>query len=104
MHYVEDNETNVEVMRGILAQRPQIELEVSTLGLDGTGGGPPAAAPTCILLDMQLPDIDGMELLRHLKRDATAARSPCSSSRPTPRRQRIEQALTRARPTTSPSR
>ncbi len=35
VHYVEDNETNVEVMRGMLAQRPQVRLEVSMNGLDG---------------------------------------------------------------------
>ena len=35
VHYVEDNETNVEVMRGILAQRPQVQMEVSVTGLDG---------------------------------------------------------------------
>jgi hypothetical protein len=35
VHYVEDNETNVEVMRGVLAQRPQITLQSSALGLDG---------------------------------------------------------------------
>src|SRR5690606_13237646 len=29
VHYIEDNETNVEVMRGILVQREQIELGVS---------------------------------------------------------------------------
>ena len=35
VHYIEDNETNVEVMRGMLAQRPQVTLAVSMLGLDG---------------------------------------------------------------------
>src|SRR5439155_7396182 len=35
VQYVEDNETNVEVMRGILAQRPQVQMEVSLTGLDG---------------------------------------------------------------------
>ena len=35
VHYVEDNETNVEVMRGVLAQRPQVKMDVSITGLDG---------------------------------------------------------------------
>ena len=45
VHYVEDNETNVEVMRGILAQRPQVQMEVSVTGLDGLAAvrGAPAA-------------------------------------------------------------
>jgi PAS domain S-box-containing protein len=68
VHYVEDNETNVEVMRGILAQRPQVELHVSVTGLDGLAAIR-ARKPDLILLDMHLPDISGMELLRHLKAD-----------------------------------
>ena len=66
VHYVEDNETNVEVMRGILAQRPQVQLDVSITGLDALAAIR-QRRPDLILLDMHLPDIDGMELLRHLK-------------------------------------
>ena len=66
VHYVEDNETNVEVMRGILAQRPQVEMQVSMTGLDGLAAIR-AHRPDLVLLDMHLPDISGMELLRHLK-------------------------------------
>jgi PAS domain S-box-containing protein len=75
VHYVEDNETNVEVMRGIFAQRPQIQLEVSMLGLDGLTAIR-ATRPDMILLDMQLPDISGLELLRHLKQDDNVADIP----------------------------
>ena len=66
VHYVEDNETNAEVMRGILALRPQVKLEVSALGLDGLAAIR-ARRPSLVLLDMHLPDIDGLELLRHLQ-------------------------------------
>jgi PAS domain S-box-containing protein len=68
VHYVEDNETNVEVMRGILAQRPQVEMQVSITGLDGLAAIR-ARRPDLILLDMHLPDISGMELLKHLRQD-----------------------------------
>jgi CheY-like chemotaxis protein/two-component sensor histidine kinase len=91
--YIEDNETNVEVMRGMLLQRPQVRLEVSALGLDGL-----AAArrlhPDLILLDMQLPDITGAELLRHLMDDDETATIPVIvvSADATPAR--VEQALT----------
>ncbi len=75
VHYVEDNETNVEVMRGILARRPQVQLEVSVTGLDGLAKIR-HRRPDLILLDMHLPDIDGMELLRHLKADPHTADVP----------------------------
>ena len=75
VHYVEDNETNVEVMRGILAQRPQVELEVSVTGLDGLAAIR-SRRPDLILLDMHLPDISGMELLRHFKGDPALASIP----------------------------
>jgi len=75
VHYVEDNQTNIEVMRGILLQRPQIVMDVTTMGLDCV----PAVRrqrPDLILLDMQLPDISGLELLRHLKNDDSVADIP----------------------------
>jgi CheY-like chemotaxis protein/two-component sensor histidine kinase len=75
VHYVEDNETNVEVMRGVLAQRPQVRLEVSLTGLDGLARIR-TSAPDLVLLDMHLPDIQGMELLRHLKDDPATAHIP----------------------------
>ena len=75
VHYVEDNETNVEVMRGILSRRPQVRFDVSITGLDGLAAIR-AHRPDLILLDMHLPDIDGMELLRHLKADPGTADIP----------------------------
>ncbi len=75
VHYVEDNETNIEVMRGVLAQRAQIVLKTSQLGLDGLAAIR-AQRPDLILLDMQLPDISGLELLRHLKQDESVADIP----------------------------
>jgi PAS domain S-box-containing protein len=75
VHYIEDNETNAEVMRGILALRPQVKLDISSLGLDGLAAIR-ARRPSLVLLDMHLPDIDGLELLRHLQADPDTADIP----------------------------
>jgi len=75
VHYVEDNATNVEVMRGVLLQRPQVQLNVSTAGLDGLENIR-RERPDLILLDMHLPDISGLELLRLLKADPDLAEIP----------------------------
>jgi CheY-like chemotaxis protein len=66
VHYVEDNETNIEVMRGILAQRPQVELCVSINGRDGLEAIR-RHTPDLILLDMHLPDMNGLQILRELR-------------------------------------
>jgi CheY-like chemotaxis protein len=72
---VEDNELNIELMRGLVAQRPQVHLQVFQSGL------PAAAAarvqpPDALILDINLPDIDGIELLRQLKADPVTADVP----------------------------
>ena len=92
VHYIEDNGTNVEVMRGILSHRPQIRLEVSGLGLTGLDALR-QQQPDLLLLDMHLPDIDGLTLLQRLKADPATAPIPVLvvSADATP--QRIEQAL-----------
>lgn len=75
VHYVEDNPTNVEVMRGMLLQRPQVQLDISTNGLDALQNIR-QRRPDLILLDMHLPDISGLELLRRLKDEPELALIP----------------------------
>jgi len=75
VHYIEDNETNVEVMRGILAQRQQVQMEVSMTGTAGLAAVR-ARLPHLILLDMHLPDLSGLELLRRLKADPATVTIP----------------------------
>jgi CheY-like chemotaxis protein/anti-sigma regulatory factor (Ser/Thr protein kinase) len=73
--YIEDNDTNVELMRGMLANRPQIDLAVAVNGRDGLAAAR-ARPPHLILLDLGLPDIDGLQVLQLLREDLRLARVP----------------------------
>jgi CheY-like chemotaxis protein len=73
--YIEDNETNIEVMRGILAQRAQVQMQVGATGLEGLALVHDRL-PHLVLLDMHLPDMSGLDLLRHLKADPATSAIP----------------------------
>ena len=62
-------------MRGILAQRPQVQLSVSETGGDGLAAIR-AEPPSLVLLDMHLPDMDGLDVLRELRSDPALADIP----------------------------
>ncbi|MBK1715485.1 PAS-domain containing protein [Rubrivivax gelatinosus] len=64
--YVEDNHVNQLLMQAMLARCPQIEL---LLADDAQTGLRIATSqrPALVLLDIQLPDADGFELLRRLR-------------------------------------
>jgi PAS domain S-box-containing protein len=70
--YVEDNPLNAEVMRGILAQRPGLELEVAPT-LEAGRQALTERPPSLLLLDWQLPDGDGLSLLKRLQQPGLAA-------------------------------
>ncbi len=76
--YIEDNPVNLLIVQELLAQRPDLQLD--TAG-DGLGGVELArrTRPALILVDMQLPDIDGHEVLRRLRADPATAGIPCIS-------------------------
>jgi CheY-like chemotaxis protein len=66
--YIEDNPSNLRLVERILkVKRPTVELftaETGELGLAAAW----ARAPDAILLDLNLPDISGEEVLRRLRR------------------------------------
>jgi hypothetical protein len=74
--YIEDNPVNALIVRELVAQRGNLTLDEAD---DGTTGIDRArsAQPDLILLDMQLPDIDGLEVLRRLRADPATASIPC---------------------------
>ena len=72
--YIEDNPVNLLLIQELLAQRPHIRLLCAA---DGTTGVAMALShvPDVILIDMQLPDFDGLEVLKRLKGVAITAQS-----------------------------
>jgi CheY-like chemotaxis protein len=73
--YVEDNAVNALIVSELVARRPDLRLHVAP---DGTSGVRMALdlRPDLILLDMQLPDFDGHEVLRRVRADPTMAKTP----------------------------
>ena len=63
------------LMQGMLGQRPDIELELAALPEEGLAMAR-AAPPALVLLDIQLPGIDGFEVLERLRADALTAGIP----------------------------
>ena len=73
---VEDNPANVELVKQTLALNPAIRLELAT---DGNAGLAAALRlkPDLILLDINLPGMDGYEVLRCLHAEPSIAATAC---------------------------
>ena len=76
--YIEDNPVNLLIVQELLARRPDLELDTATDGASGVGLAA-RRQPDLILVDMQLPDIDGHEVLRRLRADTATADITCIS-------------------------
>lgn len=71
---VEDNEKNMKLARDVLQSRGYATLEAVT-GEDGVRLAR-ERVPDLVLMDIQLPGINGMEALRQLRADPASARIP----------------------------
>jgi PAS domain S-box-containing protein len=60
--YIEDNPANLRMMKKVIDRRPQWQLTEATNGSDGLMQIR-ASMPDLILLDINLPDIDGFEIM-----------------------------------------
>ncbi|HVA09471.1 MAG TPA: ATP-binding protein [Acidimicrobiales bacterium] len=64
--YIEDNLANLRLVERILAQRPQVHLVPAMQGKLGLELAV-EHTPRLVLLDLHLPDIDGVDVLRRLR-------------------------------------
>ena len=71
---VEDNEKNMKLARDVLQSRGYATLEAVT-GEDGVQLAI-QSKPDLVLMDIQLPGINGMEALRQLRADPQCAKIP----------------------------
>lgn len=73
--YIEDNEPSVQLMETLLTRIPGVKMIAA-----GTGKAGIALAerhvPDAILLDINLPDMDGFEVLGHLKVETSTETIP----------------------------
>ena len=73
--YIEDNPANVALLNAAISHRPGWTITHAGNGRDGLHAAT-QLAPTLILLDLHLPDMGGMQVLRQLKDDASSAAVP----------------------------
>lgn len=73
--YIEDNPLNVKLVGRILARRPGVSLLVATLGASGAQLAH-EHLPVLVILDLNLPDIAGDEVLRRIRNEPRTAGTP----------------------------
>ena len=73
--YIEDNPVNALIISELISRRPDLQLHIAVDGLSGVERAL-ELRPDLVLLDMQLPDIDGHEVLRRLRGTPSTAAIP----------------------------
>ncbi len=74
--YIEDNPVNQLIVAGLIAMRPDLALDLADDGTDGLRQAR-SLRHALLLVDMQLPDIDGLEVLAQLRADPATAGLRC---------------------------
>ena len=74
--YIEDNPVNALLVQELLAGRPAVQLSLADNGVSGVQQAR-LLLPDLILVDMLLPDIDGLAVLRALRSDPRTAHIRC---------------------------
>jgi len=73
--YIEDNAVNTLLVEQLLARWGGVRFSAAVDGLSGLAMAT-ALQPDLVLLDMQLPDIDGIEVLKRLRADERLRDTP----------------------------
>ena len=73
--YVEDNTANLMLVESLVERRPDLRLLSARDGNSGVEMAR-AALPDVILMDINLPDISGVEVLKILRKDLATAHIP----------------------------
>src|SRR5262245_22358284 len=69
--YIEDDETNVLLVQALVARHPGVKMLHAVTGREGVQLVR-SEKPDFVLLDMNLPDISGLEVVRELNIDITS--------------------------------
>ena len=72
--YIEDNSLNMRLVRKYL-KGANLDMLEAVNGLSGVEIAT-AELPSAVLIDINLPDIDGLEVAKRLKEDSTTAHIP----------------------------
>jgi PAS domain S-box-containing protein len=73
--YIEDNPVNIVLMEAMLSRLPGVRLMTATHPLAGLALAH-EHRPALIMLDIQMPDMDGYQVLERLRESADTARIP----------------------------
>jgi CheY-like chemotaxis protein len=73
--YVEDDPTNMQLVEQIIARHPDISLLTAVNGKKGIEIAR-SLRPDAILLDINLPDINGIEVIKTLQAESSTAQIP----------------------------
>ena len=71
--YIEDNPINVDLVESALSRYPGITLVTASTGMEGIRLAR-SENPDFVLLDMHLPDIGGLEVVRALNEEIAAGK------------------------------
>ena len=74
--YIEDNAVNVMLVEEIVKTLSGLRIVSEPTGADGVARAR-SLRPDVILVDLQLPDFDGFEVLRRLRAQPETATTPC---------------------------